>query len=119
MTDEKRRMPRGLSRLVCFVKPVPGGRVFRGLTKDLSGVGVRVVIEEILEPGTQVEVEVKLPDQNTPVQFMGEVVWSRPVQDAQSSLIKATTETGIKVVHIDPKHLSLIKFYVTMSSPAP
>ena len=114
MTDEKRRLPRGLSRLVCFVKRLGTGGVYRALTQDLSGSGVRVVIDEIFEDGTPVEVEIKLPDREDPVRFLGETVWCKPLGDPQSaSKLKSKSETGIKVISIDPTDLTLIKYYVS------
>jgi hypothetical protein len=79
---------------------------------------VRVVIDEIFEQGTPVEVEIKLPDREAPIRFMGETVWCTPLGDPRGGKMKVNSETGIKVISIDPADLALIKYYVTMSPPA-
>ena len=104
--------------LVQFLQ-IRGIKVQRSLTKDLSGVGLRLVTEQLLNPGTSLEVEIKLPDRGAPLTFTAEVVWSKLISEQRKSYDATTAETGIKFVNVDPKVLALIKQYAAMNAPPP
>ena len=116
MGEEHRRFIRVTSRLNATFKIVKTGRVARALTKDIGTGGICFVTADILEPGTVVEVEMKLPDSEAPVRFLGEVAWSRPIGHAKS-YEDPTGETGVKFVSIDPKDRALIMHYATLNAP--
>src|SRR3989338_2165718 len=93
MGQEQRRFIRVTSRLAAVVKIVKTGKVRRALTRDISAGGLCFVTEEILEAGTALEVELKLPDREAPVRFLGEVAWRRPVDPKPKSYQDPTAET--------------------------
>jgi uncharacterized protein (TIGR02266 family) len=119
MGEEQRRFIRVSSRLTAIVKVVKTGKVKRALTKDVSAGGVCFVTEEIMEVGTALEVELKLPDREAPVQFLGQVAWSRPVGPSPKSYENPTGETGVKFVSIDPKDRALLMQYAKLNAPPP
>ena len=119
MGEEQRRFIRVTGRLVAVVKIVKTGKVRRALTRDISAGGICFVTEEILEPGTALEVELKLPDRDAPILFLGEVAWSRPIGPKPKSYQDPTAETGIKFVSIDPKERELIVQYAKLNAPPP
>ncbi len=119
MGEERRRFIRVDMKLVTFLKVVETGKVQRSLTKDLSGVGLRLVTEQPLSPGTPLEVEMKLPDFDAPLTFTAEVVWSRPISEQRKSYEAPTAETGVRFVNVDAKVLSLIKQYAALNAPPP
>jgi len=118
MGQEQRHFIRITSRLNATFKIVKTGRVARALTKDISAGGICFVTAGILEPGTAVEVEMKLPDSETPVRFLGEVAWSCPIGHAKS-YEDPTGETGVKFISIDPKDRALIMHYAKLNAPPP
>ena len=118
MEQEHRRFIRITSRLNASVKIVKTGRVARALTKDISSGGICFVTAEILESGTAIEVEIKLPDSEAPVRFLGEVAWSRPIGHAKS-YEDPTGETGVKIISMDPKDRALIMHYAKLNAPPP
>ena len=118
MGQEQRRFIRITSRLNASFKIVKTGRISRALTKDIGTGGIRFVTAEILEPGTAIEVEIKLPDSEAPVRFLGEVAWSRPIGHAKS-YEDPTGETGVKIISIDPKDRALIMHYAKLNAPPP
>ena len=117
MPEERRKFIRITSRLTTIFKNLKTGKVRRALTKDLGGVGMCLVTEEILEPGTPLEVEFTLPDRPAPVMCQVEVVWSRPLRMPTKSYENPTAETGVKFTTIDPKDLALLKQYVALNAP--
>ena len=117
MGEEQRRFIRVTNRLPSMFKIITTGKVRRALTKDISAGGVCFITEELLEPGTALEVELKLPDRDAPIKFLGEVAWSRPIGPAPKSYQNPTAETGIKFVSIDPKDRALIVQYAKLNAP--
>ena len=114
---ERRKFIRVNSRLTAIFKNMKTGKVRRALTKDVSGLGLCLVTEEILEPGTLLGVEIKLPDRESRITFTAEVVWSRPVAASRRSYENPTAETGIRFLGIDPKDQKLLRAYATINAP--
>ena len=117
MGEEQRRFIRVTNRLPSLFKIIKTGQVRRALTKDVSAGGVSFITEELLEPGTALEVELTLPDCELPVQFLGEVAWSRPIGPPPKSYEDPTGETGVKFISIDPKDRALIMQYAKLNAP--
>ena len=101
---------------MAFIKYLDTGKVRRALTKDVSAGGVCLVTEELLKPGTQLGVEIKLPDREAPVTFTGEVVWSKPIGGSGKSYENPTAEIGVKFVDIDPNDQKLVMLYARMNA---
>ena len=117
MREERRRFIRTTTRLLTFYKVPSTGQVRRALTRDISGGGLSCVTETLLKPGTALEVEVKLPDRETPITFTVEVVWSKPVGGESTNPQNQTAETGMKIVKINPKDQTLLVQYATLHAP--
>ena len=119
MQEDQRKFPRANMRLMAFIKFLETGKVRRVLTKDISGVGVCFVSNELLEPGTSLEMEVKLPDYDNPITFTAAVVWSRVTEPPAKSYQQPVVETGLKFVAINPKQRSLIVQYAALNAMPP
>ena len=119
MTEERRRAVRTPIRLVTFVKMLSTGKVRRVLTNNVSVVGLCFLDEALLEPGVQLEIEVKLPDREAPIPCTAEVVWSRSVGGPRKSYEALAVETGVKVVEIQPKDQRLLQAYIAMNTLLP
>ena len=118
MEGERREFTRVRERVMTFVKDPTTGKVHRALTRDLGGVGIRVVTEETFNPGALLELELQMPDRKTPLVFTGEVVWNERIKDARQQGLSATTrEIGIKYVKIDPKDQLFIRQHIAMNTP--
>ena len=118
MEDERREFTRVRERVMTFVKDPTTGKVHRALTKDLGISGICVATEETFNPGASLELELQMPDRQTPLVFTGEVVWSERIKDAkQQGFSAATCELGIKYVQIDPKDLLFMKQHIAMNAP--
>ena len=116
MGQERRQFIRVHARLTTLIKPLKTAKVRRALTKDISGIGVCLVTEELCELGTPLEVEMRLPDYDAPVKFLGQVMWSKPIGEPRKGQ-PPTAEIGLRVVSIDPKDRSLLMQYAKLNAP--
>ena len=117
MGEEQRRFIRIHSRLMTFIKFPDTGKVRRALTRDVSAGGICLVTEELLKPGTPLEVELKLPDRDSPIRFTAEVMWSKPVGEPHKSYENPTAETGVRFVTIDPNDQKQLMLYAKVNAP--
>lgn len=70
-----------------------GGVSWQGaLMVGISATGLRAMSEQALAPGARLELRFRFPHHAEPYQFLGEVVWSRPVSDL--------TESGIAFIDV-------------------
>ena len=116
--EERRSYSRVPSRLMIFLTPVQTGRVFRVLTHDISGAGIRCTSDESLQPGTSLHVEVQLPDGGVPIKLTAQVVWSRTREESRSRW-GVQYEVGIGFVEIAPKDRAIILHYARLATPEP
>ena len=114
---ERRRFVRLGLRLNLSYRILQTKKVGSSLTHDLSAGGVRFVAEHPLEPGTQLECAIRLPDRSEPVRFIGTVVWSQPARNADKMVATGASEVGVQFTEIDSQTQSLIQQYATMYPP--
>jgi c-di-GMP-binding flagellar brake protein YcgR len=72
-------------------------------SKDLSGTGLKLALEEKLDVNTNLRLYIEIPDekgQNTVA--YGKVVWTRRVEIAAGSKSRNYHETGIEFTKVDP-----------------
>jgi len=117
MDAERRRLKRAPTRLMALVKVLSTGKARRALTKDVSGVGISFITDEALAPGTQLEVEMQLPDHPHPIRFTAEVMWLRSVKDPKHLYESLSMETGVKFVSITPQDQQRLKQYGMLNAP--
>ena len=115
--QERRRFIRIPPYLTASIRHPQTGKMRRALVKNVGGNGIGVVTEELFDPGTSLEVELRLPDVTEPIAFLGEIVWSKPVGGPQQQYHNPTAEMGIKFLRIDPHALTMIAQYAA-SHPA-
>jgi len=76
MSENKRQHPRiPVSLQVSYLSR---GDLQRDLVTNLSPGGLFVRTSRPLDPGTEVDLEVVLADEETPIHVRGKVVWLRP-----------------------------------------
>lgn len=113
MTEDRRAYVRLRERLDVVIRDRGTGRTHRASTRDLAGVGVCLITEEPIDVGTPLEVELKLLDYETPVKFLGQVVWSRWTETLRQGQ-EPPTEIGVRFMSIDEKDRALIIQYATL-----
>ena len=118
-SPDRRRAVRLTTRLSTTFKNLHTGIVQQALTRDISGEGVCLLTEEMLEPGTPLAVEIHLPDYDAPIAFLADVVWSMLVIDQETLSKHPLSETGVKYVSIDPKLRTCIMQYAALHALPP
>ena len=106
-------------RLVTRMKILSTGKVHRVLTNNVSSLGLSFIAEQHLEPGTQLEMEITLPDRPTPMTLTTEVVWSETIGAPRKSYEEPTVEIGTKFVTINPKDQAALRQYAVMNALPP
>jgi c-di-GMP-binding flagellar brake protein YcgR len=76
--------------------------------KDISVGGVRMLIGEKMIPGTQIDLEINIPDYDKIIYATGEIVW----QDETLMKNEVTHETGLKFVKIASEDREKIGKYI-------
>ena len=90
------------------VKYATNGVVNNAESLDISTKGVRLLLDEKIEKGTPLRLEIKIPDQDRLVKTRGEVVWTGDSTTNESNPAKRLFNTGIKfskVQNADEKRL--------------
>ena len=80
----------------------------KSLGKDISVSGVRMLVGEKMIPGTQLDLEINIPEYDKIIFATGEIVWQ------EETLIKqeVTHETGLKFVKIASEDQDKIGKYI-------
>ena len=82
----------------------------------MGGGGICFVGAELLKQGEILEVELKLPDQDQPIVFLGKVSWTDLLKVAERSYEESSYETGVQFVSIDPKQRDIIVQWAQMNT---
>ena len=117
--EERRRFIRASSRLTTVYKNLATGVVRRALTRNISEGGMCIITEALITLGTKLEIEVRFPDGTDPVTCVGEVVWSKPVDEQRKTYKNPTALNGVKFVEIDPKARTSLLLYARMNALLP
>lgn len=67
---------------------------------DISRKGIRLMLDEKIEKGADLRLEIKLPNDSDIVKTRGEVVWSKEAKDEKETT-KRLFNTGIKFIKTD------------------
>ena len=114
--EERRRSIRLQTRLNAMITNVTTTAHQQALTKDISGSGVCIITDDLIEPGTPLSVELSLPDHDGPVSFLGDVVWSMLILPPGGRSTNPPAETGVRFVSIDPKVRTAIVQYARLNA---
>ena len=82
--EERRRFVRLDTRLEVTYTVLPSGSPQRVVTRDVGGGGICFFADRVLQPGTRLQISMKLPDREEGVHFTAEVV----VQVNQAAVAK-------------------------------
>ena len=100
--EERRGFVRLPARLDVTYAVLPSGLVQRTRSKDLSGGGLRLLMEQPLPAGSTLQLAVALPDREPPVNLTGEVVWSEESHLIGRSDRTRAVEVGVRAAEIAP-----------------
>jgi hypothetical protein len=112
MIVEKRMYPR--VDVTCKISAVFGERilVFNVHTENLGEGGARFILEDKLNISTAVDIELFFPDQKTPLQCKGEIIWANEINP--SGVNPQLFDTGVRFVGISEQNKEAIRKMVAV-----
>ena len=113
--DERRRFVRLDTRLEVSYSVLPSGKMEGASTKDISGSGVCLFTNQVLPAGTHLQVSMKLPDRDKPVNFTAEVVWSEAYEVIGKTERRRAAETGVRFLEVSPQDQDAVMQHVILS----
>ncbi|MBN3039343.1 MAG: PilZ domain-containing protein [Candidatus Omnitrophica bacterium] len=82
---------------------------------DVSGIGVRLIVDRKLDVGTNVEVELFLPGDSQAVPAKGKIVWIKKCKETEETNVEKKKEyyyAGVELTEIDERSRVRISKYV-------
>jgi len=78
------------------VKYIANGATLSTRSADISAMGIRLLLDEKIEKGSSLRMEIKLPDESYLIRASGEVVWAEESKEDEKTSVKRFFNTGIK-----------------------
>jgi len=119
MGEERRQCSRLDVRLTIIVTILSTGKVRRALTKNISGTGLRLVVEESVQTGDELGLEIHLPDRSTPMTCKGTVTWTQPSSEPRKSYQPQLLEIEVAFTDLPPKDRATITQYAALNALPP
>ena len=92
----KERRGVGRMNVMLWVKYFTNGIPLDGKALDVSTKSIRLLLDEKIEKGTPLRLEIKTTPREHPIRTKGEVVWSTEAKEAREHTTKKFFNTGIK-----------------------
>ena len=104
---EERRLFRR-SEISCNITIIPAFKIvaFNGRLENISEGGIRIVLREKLDIGTQLDLEISPQDENKSITCKGKVIW---VNEKSTDERDLSFDTGIKFVNINEEDRAKIR----------
>lgn len=114
MVSERRRYPRHYAvvadyRLISQPGPIKACQV-----KDISAVGICIIVYEGLQVGAELEFKVYLPADIFPIIAQGKAVWIKQIRAAGE--LRVRFDVGIEFTKIEPFDQQKIGHYVASAA---
>lgn len=118
--EERRQFVRLDTRLDVTYTVLPTATSQTSTTRDIGGGGVCLFSDQVLQAGDRLQVAMKLPGRDEPVNFIAEVVWSEPYEViAKGGARQRSVEVGVRFVEIAPKDQEAVMQHVILSLQPP
>jgi len=117
--EERRRFVRLDTQLKVKYTVLPQTEARPTVTKDISGGGICFFADEMLQPGTTLQVEMTLPDRDTPAPFTAEVIWCEPYEVIGKTKRERAIEVGVRFVEVAPVDQKAIMNHVILNLKPP
>jgi c-di-GMP-binding flagellar brake protein YcgR len=110
--EERRKFVRCPALAEVTYTVLPSTTPQQTFSKDVSGGGSSIVTDKTLSPGTSLQVAMKLPSREQPVNFIGEVVWSQQYEIIDPNVRRKSVETGVRFSEIAPADQEAVEGFV-------
>ena len=113
--EEHRQFVRFVSRIDVAYTLLPAGVAQRTIARDISAGGLRLFMEKPLAPGTQLQVALRLPGREQPVNAIAEIVWSESSETFGRGESQRSVEVGVRCLEISPQDQDAITQFIEAS----
>ena len=113
--EERRHFVRLDTRLDVTYTVLPATQAQQTVTKGIGGGGVCFFSDRELAPGDQLQVAMKLPSREQPVNFTAEVIWCEPYEVIGKTGRQRSVEVGVRFLEIAPQDQEAVMQHVILS----
>ena len=113
--EEHRRFVRFVSRMDVAYALLPAGVAQHTIARDISAGGLRLFMDKTLAPGTQLQVALRLPGREQPVNAIAEIVWSEASETFGRGESQRSVEVGVRCLEISPQDQEAITQFIEVS----
>lgn len=113
--DERRRFVRFASRVEVAYTELPSGVPQRTIARDISAVGLRLFMDKPLALGAQLQVALRLPGREQPVNAIAEIIWSEASETFGRGESQRSIEVGAHCTEISPQDQDAITQFIEAS----
>jgi len=117
--EERRRFVRLDTQLKVKYTVLPQTAAKPTVTKDVGGGGVCFFADEMLQPGTTLQVEMTLPGRDTPAPFTAEVIWCEQYEVIGKTKRERAIEVGVRFAEVAPVDQQAIMSHVILNLQPP
>ena len=117
--EERRQFVRLDTRLDVQYSVLAAGAPQPAVVKNIGGGGICMFADKELPAGTRLQVAMKLPGREAPVNFTAEVVWSEAYETIGKSQRQRAVEVGVRFVEVSPQDENAIMEHVILTYKQP
>ena len=117
--EERRQFVRLDTRLEVQYSVLPTEAPQTAVTKDVGGGGICIFADKELPPGTRLQLAMKLPGREKPVNFTAEVIWSEAYEVIGHSQRQRAVEVGVRFVEVSPQDHEAVMQHVILTHKQP
>ena len=112
--EERRRFVRLDTRLDMTYAILPSGQTQQTVVKNVSGNGVCLFLKQTVPQGSRLQVAMKLPGREKPVNFTAEVIWCESYEMIGATERQRAVEVGVRFVEISPADQEAVMQHVIL-----
>ena len=113
--EERRQFVRFVSRMDVAYTLLPAGVAQRTTARDISAGGLRLFMDRPLALGAQLQVALRLPGREQPVNAITEIVWSEESETFGRGESQRSVEVGVRCLEISPQDQEAITQFIEAS----
>ena len=115
MMEERRRFVRFASRMDVAYTLLPAGVAQRTIARDISAGGLRLFMDRPLALGAQLQVALRLPGREQPVNAIAQIVWSEESETFGGGESQRSVEVGVRCLEISPQDQEAVTQFIEAS----
>ncbi len=112
--EERRHFVRLDTRLEVNYTVLSGTQAHKATARNVGGGGICLFANEPLKAGDRLQVAMKLPDRDKPVNFIAEVIWCEPYEVIGKTGRQRAIEVGVRFLEIAPQDQEAVMQHVIL-----